>query len=677
MAFQNFKDMKVGTKIICGFSVVFFLLVAVGLIGMYGLKATGKATDIILDEKVPIADASMEGMIALISGRDAMGEFLLTDDSAELDTIESAFDQFSRNFDQHAEHIEKNGSEEISRLVKEADGFHGKFEENAHELMEHHRLSLEAESKTAVLMKDFDGHVDALKKLLADYEEELTKNQKIDEKVDAAMESKTVMVEQQAIVEEYVGLKSLDETAELRKAFEEKTREFDALEGLLSKEVVAEHTDFVELAMGKGKMFDQKDESLRMTVEKQEHMVLVDEFSGKGDQAMDQVEKTAAQEMEAAMLFADKTQRTSNGSIVSVILVAVILSFFCGMFISRSISRPVSLMLEATKRVSEGDLTRTADVDSKDELGIMGAALNGMILKLRDIINEVQSATNQVAAGSQELSSTAQSVSQGATEQAATVEEISSSMEEMSSTVAQSADSARETASLSTKASIDAEKGGEAVVGTVSAMQSIAEKIEIVEEISRQTNLLALNAAIEAARAGEHGKGFAVVAAEVRKLAERSQLAAQEIKGVAGSSVAIAINAGELIDAIVPQIKKTAELVQEIDAASSEQAKGIEENAKAVIQLDQVIQQNSTAAEEMSATSEELSAQSEQLLSSISFFKIGEFGGDLTNVANRPAATPKIQLPGPSVMNEIHVQPKSTDGVKLNMTDGEDEFERY
>ncbi|MDP2758470.1 MAG: methyl-accepting chemotaxis protein [Desulfurivibrionaceae bacterium] len=318
--------------------------------------------------------------------------------------------------------------------------------------------------------------------------------------------------------------------------------------------------------------------------------------------------------------------------------------------------------------IANGDLrVEVKLLSSKD---VLGKSLTAMIEKLRQIITDVRAAGDQVASGSQELSSSSEQVSQGASEQAAAVEEISSSMEELASTVSQTADHARQTAAISNKAASDAVEGGKAVAETVSAMQHIAEKIELIEEIARQTNLLALNAAIEAARAGVHGKGFAVVAAEVRKLAERSQVSAQEIKVVAANSVETAARAGGLINDIVPQIQKTAELVQEIDAAANEQARGIDENAKAIQQFDQVIQSNSAAAEEMASTSEELTAQASQMQETIAFFRVETAGANVRpRSQERPRSKPVKLSPAAE---------KSGKGVKLSLPGiGDGEFERY
>ncbi len=316
---------------------------------------------------------------------------------------------------------------------------------------------------------------------------------------------------------------------------------------------------------------------------------------------------------------------SATASMLSIIVVGFIFSVTIGYFIARIIRTPLSYAVKVTESVSAGDLTIQIDAKylaQKDEIGQLSNALSNMLEQLTEVVETIQSASDNVASGSAQLSSGSEELSQGATEQAAAAEEASSSMEQMSANIKQNTDNASQTEKIALKSAEDARAGGKAVTETVLAMKEIAGKISIIEEIARQTNLLALNAAIEAARAGEHGKGFAVVAAEVRKLAERSQLAAGEINKLSTSSVQVAETAGEMLSKIVPDIQRTSELVQEIYAASAEQSAGAEQINRAIQQLNEVVQQNASSSEEMASTSEELNSQAEQLKQTISFFKV-------------------------------------------------------
>jgi len=275
---------------------------------------------------------------------------------------------------------------------------------------------------------------------------------------------------------------------------------------------------------------------------------------------------------------------------------------------------------EVAAEISNGNLTVTPKpLSEKDTLG---KSLLDMVERLRSVVSDALVASDNVSAGSQQLSSASEQIAQGATEQASSAEEASSSMEEMASNIKQNADNAAQTEKIARQSAKDAETSGQAVTQAVAAMQTIAEKIGIVQEIARQTDLLALNAAVEAARAGEHGRGFAVVASEVRKLAERSQAAATEISQMSVDTVASAQQAGDMLNRLVPDIRKTAELVSEISAACREQDIGASQINQAIQQLDKVTQQNAGASEEMSATSEELAAQAEELQASIAFFRV-------------------------------------------------------
>ncbi|MFZ5764400.1 MAG: methyl-accepting chemotaxis protein [Thermodesulfobacteriota bacterium] len=332
------------------------------------------------------------------------------------------------------------------------------------------------------------------------------------------------------------------------------------------------------------------------------------------------------------------------------------------------------------RQVARGNLL--VELKKRSDNDELMEALSSMVEKLREVVMEVQGAADNVAAGSQQLSATAQHMSQGATEQAASAEEISSSMEEMAANIRQNTDNAMQTEKIAVKSATDAREGGKAVSETVGAMKQIASKISIIEEIARQTNLLALNAAIEAARAGEHGKGFAVVASEVRKLAERSQAAAGEISKLSTSSVAIAEQAGEMLGKMLPDIQRTAELVQEISAASREQDSGAEQINKAIQQLDQVIQQNAGAAEEMASTTEELSSQAEQLKSTIAFFTLAA-GGRRGQLAAPPCSVARRSLVIGHQPARAAASGKKSDAIHLELGDMaspdllDDDFEKY
>ncbi|MBF0107571.1 MAG: methyl-accepting chemotaxis protein [Magnetococcales bacterium] len=692
-------------------------------------------------------DAAMEMKLAVARDMQMIMEFLAAENEEELDerwkeheVVSSLFQAYSKAILEGAvldnDTYYATRDEDMRRIVEESRGFHG--DRFAPALASIRDMTLEVfrlEGELEANLKKMAASYDQVAQLAASFEERV--KDRIQERIaagvaareilgtentwaDMAMEIKTTLANSRIAVErmarerqaegegyqDYLEtLKEFDQWIEaLRKGAQTPEGQIAAVNdlGLLTvvEQIDAIHDkEFQKSVAGLGKTLKSRSEVLARRSET-DHAA--DESGEKMIALITGVEEKAEllmkQAFDASFGVADGSRRQS---MIGMVL-GTLLSLVLGLFITRSITRPINECCHILEGLSGGDLTQKVVVDRKDEMGRMLGDLTRMMTQIGGVVQRITQASNSVAAGSRELSDSSQGLSQGAVEQAASIEETSSAMEEMAGNIQNNTDNATRTEEISKKAANDAQESGLAVASAVEAMKKIADRISVIEEISRQTNLLALNAAIEAARAGEHGKGFAVVAAEVRKLAERSQHAAGEINSLSASSVAVAEKAGKMLAILVPDIRQTALLVQEIAVSSREQNSGAVQINQAIQQLDHVIQQNAGASEEMAATAEELSAQAAELKSAVGFFKIEggmATGGEVVRSLSRKAKSPggatlpglkgarSTPKPAPGAPKLAQVSARADlkrggneGGVALEMgagVDREDEFERF
>ena len=652
---MSFKDLKVGTKVLSGFALILVIAITIGVIGFLGLRSVGQSFEQVGNQRLPAVQylGEMEAYLERLWQQYTLLIDTQLDRAGRDDTVAQIGEYRESYRASQALYAALNRTEEEDRYYgRVLDGIEAFANVNTQRIDPAHQRFL-----ATGLMQPMETNRD-LERFMKDHAElqvqvlEAIQNMEPftggDDPTacnfgrwlpDFRTDSQQINASMREIIPYHDAFHAV--VPEINQAIAQGNQV--AAFNLYTQQMVpaaagvfAEFNNINDASIEAVAALAEMSE-LITTVGDQVHEQLIEEF----DVLVGAIRDAAGREV----IEGGEVIARSNTVNIAAMVIGAMIAVLLGLLITRQITTGINSGVGIAKRIADGDLTVKADqalLAQKDEIGELVQAMDRMSRKLREIIGSVVTGADNITAASQQTSSTAQSLSQGASEQAASVEETTASVEQMSASIEQNTENAKVTDTMASKAATDAGEGGEAVRKTVDAMKSIAEKISIIDDIAYQTNLLALNAAIEAARAGEHGKGFAVVAAEVRKLAERSQVASQEIGEVAKGSVSLAVRAGELLDEIVPAIQKTSDLVQEISAASSEQSSGANQINQAMEQLNAITQQSASASEELASTSEEMNGQAEQLQQLVSFFKIdGGSGGGSAGFSMKNNPPPK------------------------------------
>ncbi|MBF0461943.1 MAG: hypothetical protein HQL87_11145 [Magnetococcales bacterium] len=681
------KDLKLGTTLGLGFGVVLILAILVALVGYRGL---GDLADVIDKNKDMFTlNGTMSGAMR------AEKDFMLHKDPKQVEANQKYVEELKQlaQLDRTQKFHDPANQQQLDEIIaststygKEFVDYVGLDKKNVETVERVRGLAHTVTSELKALQTDEEQKARDLATQLAAQVKNAAVETELAEKIVKLGERAIKMGRLMALTEHFLDARIGEKEILLTRGREEKPIQRD-LGGMA--EALKNAQELLPTFHAQNNI-DQAKKIIASIEQYQKEMnLLLETLKGqaKHEQEMRTVRHTVDEKIHATVEEQQQKATTqisaSNALLLGFSLGAVILGLLIAFLLTRRIVRQVGgeppVIAALAAQVAEGDLTVRLDT-SHPATGIY-LAIQNMVARLREVIGEVSTAAEQVAVGSSAISDSAQSLSQGATEQAASVETTSAALEAITGSCQLSTDNSNTTQNLALKASQDAAQGGKAVDQAVSAMREIASRIGIIEEIARQTNLLALNAAIEAARAGEHGKGFAVVAAEVRKLAERSQVAAGEISHLSASSVGVAEQAGSIIGKLVPDIKETADRIQGIADCSRQQREGITQIGQSIQQLDLVVQRNASSSEELAATAEEMSAQANGMNQAMAFFNLGHThhatakrGPAQLSRSAKPKAVAQVQRPAARALAAPATQ---SSGIALKMTHTDDEFESF